>query len=96
MRFAIALTILAVLLVSSEAIFSFFFFHPLASAIAVWSLIGLGGGGALVYYAFIEPRRKKAQKTPNTETKGSPADDFDQRIIDWLERQEGPPPDSRP
>jgi hypothetical protein len=69
---AIDLALLAVLLMASEAIFSFFFFHPLASAIAVWSLIGLGGGGALVYYAFIEPRRKPTHQAPDVETKSSP------------------------
>ena len=66
------LTFLAVLLMASEAIFSFFFFNPLASAIAIWSLIGLGGGGALVYYAFIEPRRKPTQQAPDVETESSP------------------------
>lgn len=69
---AIVLALLAVLLMASEAIFSFFYFYPLAFAIALWSLIGLAGGGALVYYAFIEPRRKAAQKTLDTKTEASP------------------------
>jgi hypothetical protein len=66
----IALALGAALLLASEAIFSFILFSdPLVSAIALWSLIGLVGGGALIYYTLIAPRR-----TPKSEPRTT-ADD---------------------
>lgn len=67
----IALALGATLLLASEAIFSFFLFSdPLVSVIAIWSLIGLVGGGALIYYTLIAPRR-----TPKAAEPLMPADD---------------------
>jgi hypothetical protein len=66
----IALALGAALLLASEAIFSFILFSdPLVSAIALWSLIGLVGGGALISSPHIAPRR-----TPKSEPRTT-ADD---------------------
>lgn len=48
------------------------FFHPYALAVGIWSLIGLVGGGALIYYTLIKPRRTPAQKPPDAETGSAP------------------------